>query len=378
MTRKKLMLACLGSPFTESMLYKENYIIQAFAEKGYEILVLAENRKYVGEKICYTDTGMVNISEHVCVRRIKYDSVGIAYITYKIRKYKIFENVVDDFKPDILIFNLIQTHVIQQLRSICNKQPNVRVYGYSSTAFVNSARNIFSRKILHGEVYRRWIKLSIDYFDKIYCSGQDVELFLKEVYDLPDKKLDLLPLPSRIVSYRERIENGNRVKDAYNIAEGKIVFCHSGKFDSLKKTIEIMEAFSENEILDAELILAGEFNELIRNDALSIIENDERINYVGFVNGDRLEEILCCTDVYVQIGSPSQTMQTAMGCGCAVIASEMYRDLLGDSVWYANSKEELKQLLLTINPEGVLEMSKKSVQKAKELFDYKRLPDKFQ
>lgn len=376
----KILYMCMGNPFTENMLYKENYYIKAYAEQGDNVLVVADPRRYNGNQIEYVKSGEYNISQGVKVKRCKFNRCCNNYLTYKYRRFDKFENIVDIFLPDYIIVNCMQSYYINDIKKIKKKHPDIRIIGESSVTLYNSATNFISYHILHGLIYRNWIEKNIGYFDKMFYVAPECKEFYEKVYKINTKAFEFRPLPAQIITAETREVNNKEIRKKYNINQDSIVFAHSGKMNNLKMTLDIMKAFSDCKNNNMYLLLAGVFDEEIREEVIQYINKDKRIIYLGMLSGDKLTKMLCACDMYLQPGSPSQTAQTAIGAGCAVVLPKVttYEYIIDGNGYLISSVEELGKIISDISERKVnIDFMKiKSFEMANKMLDYKKLANK--
>lgn len=375
----RILIITLANPFTKSMLYKENYIIKAAIENGDEVAVFARNLEYVCGKEQLTLPGVENCESYY-LKRYEYRSLGNKTLTEKI---KIVDGVVEDviaFKPDLIFMNSAQIYLSSQLHVIKKALPNVKIVMDISTKYINSARNWLSLHVLHGLIYRRWLKKALPYVDRIFYISQESKDFIKEVYKIPDTYLEHNNLPGELIC-REKREKINRfIRDREGIGMDAIVITNSGKIGKLKKTIELMKAFSTSINPNFRLVIIGSIEDEIKEVFYDLLKKDNRIIYKGFLSGDELTEYLCATDLYVQPGTISQTSQTAICCGCpiAFTSVETNKEIFNHNGFFIDNEQQMEQLFKSVklNKEDLYYMSEKSYQLALNELDYRVIYNK--
>ena len=161
------------------------------------------------------------------------------------------------------------------------------------------------------------------------------------------------------------------------LSNNDILMVHSGKMGAKKRTYELLEAFCSVDAKNLKLIILGSMTDDVSSKVMPLIEQDPHVEYLGWQSGEELMDYLCASDLYVQPGGQSATMQNALCCGsaAALFPYPSHKFLLGDSVFYIDTVEDMKKLFTEIsqNREILEEKRKMSDKIAKEKLDYKVL-----
>lgn len=237
----RVVFVCLGDPFSEQMLYVENYFIKACQEERCEILVIADNFRYEQGRLVEGEEETLEIGRQTTLIRIKYDKVVTPFLTKKIRKSKCLYGMLEGFKPDVIFYNCIQIYNIVDIKRLKHKFPDVRIYGEVSTTKYNSGMNFLSKYILHRIIYKSWIRSVEQYFTKIYYIVPESKEFLVSEYGVNEKYLKFNPLPAKVISEVEKLSCRKIILNKYNLNDSDILLVHSGKMGRKKRTIEILK-----------------------------------------------------------------------------------------------------------------------------------------
>lgn len=373
----RVAFICLGSPFTPSMLYKENLFVHAAVEAGHEVLVVASDSEYVSGELHRTDSES-STTEHGYLL-VRHPPLGILPRSIG-DKLRIFPGLLADLKsfaPDLVYFNVPQIHGLLYAKTLREMNPSIRIVVHFSTTYINSGTNWASLKLLHGTLYRRWITASLQYVDSVYYIMPESKRFLVEVYGLPEARLEELPLPGELVPPARRTQLRSEFRHSQGIPEDDLVFLHTGKMKAEKETLSLLRAFSESHNERWRLLIAGSFSDEIEVQARKLIAADPRITYLGFVNGDDLIRALCAADLYLQPGTASQTAQTALCCGTPVVVRKLdiYRDLVTAGGFLLNDADELPAVFESIEafPEQLESISHEAFGLARSRLDSRAL-----
>jgi len=201
--------------------------------------------------------------------------------------------------------------------------------------------------------------------------------FFKEMYNIPESMMEFYPLGGNIFEECIRIQKRDKIRASLSLRDSDLLLVHSGKMDKKKRTADIVEAFLGLQANNIVLVIIGSMTEDVENDVLPVVNNNPKIHYLGWKNSEELIDFLCASDLYVQPGGQSATMQNALCCGsaAALYPHESHKYLLGDSVFYIETVEDMKNLfeLISKDPQKIEEKRKLSFKIAQEKLDYKKL-----
>lgn len=373
----KILHICLGNPFTEEMAYKETYIVRANLQDGHDVLMIAPTLKWDKGRIVETPEENKIIYGGVKLIRLNYDNVINKRISDKIRKSNRIFNIIEEYTPNVIVFQCIQSYSVQFIKKLKRVNPGVKIYGDISTTYENSAQTLLSKKILHGIIYKHWIKKAEPYFDKLFYVTPESKMFVMQMYGVSEEKLEWNPLCGQLTTSRRKEKLKKEYWQEHNLTEKNIIFIHSGKMNKLKQTLEVLQEFNNFKNENFRLLIAGSFSDDIITEAEKIIKLDKRITYLGFLKADELEKYLNIADLYIQPGSPSQTANTAICCFTPVVLADIptYSFFMEDNGWLINSTRELGNIFTTISnePHILKHMSKNAEKLATEKLDYRVL-----
>lgn len=369
----RILIVTTGNEFTPSMLYKENYIIKAAQDHGDEIFVFANQYTYVKGK---TELAVAQEKvEGYTLKRFKYRSYGNKMLTSRVRRIDGLENEIVRLKPDLIFFNCGQVYNIKNLKLIKQALPDVKIVIDFSTKYLNSARNWFSKNILHRLIYRSWLQEALPYVDKIFYISQESKVFAQEMYKIPDEIMEHNNLPGETIPVETKMAYKHEVFAKMGMTKDTIMFMYSGKIYPEKKVDHLVRAFVRTKEPNFRLIIIGVYNDdASRLTIEPLIASDKRIKFMNFVSGSELTKYVCAADLYIQPGSISQTCQTAVCCGTPLCFNDIptHREIYNGNGFFVDSEEDIYNVFETIgkNPAILKEMSGKAYLMANEELDY--------
>lgn len=345
---------------------------------GHDVMILASTETFANNnKLTYIEPSRYINEDGIDVVRIPYYPIIPRFIMKKIRAYKDTIDHISKFRPDIILFHGASAYDIINVAKYKMNHPNVKLYVDSHEDFNNSARNFISKFFLHRMLYRRFLHKVLPYIEKVLCISIESYDFMKKFYNVPTDKLEIYPLGGTIYSGEEYEIMRKQKRDELKLRETDILFVHSGKMDKLKRTSELLQAFSRVSSDNFKLILLGSIPKDMEAKIFLFIGKDRRVKFLGWKNSIELQKYLCSADMYLQPGSQSATMQNAICCGCPIMlypykSHELY---LKGNGYFVNTVDDMIDVFNSIknNPKILNDMRKGSCKIASDLLDYRRL-----
>ena len=370
-----LMLSCFyvdGVAYQENMLPKQNYL------DGHVVKIIASTETLENNgKLGYVEPSTY-LNEYGCeVIRLPYKRFLPHLFMKKIRAYPGVYQLVEQFDPDVILHHGVPSFELLTLARYKKRNPRVKLFLDSHEDFHNSARSFISREGLHRGFYGPIARKVLPFVDKILCVNLESMDFLQQMYRIPPDKLEFYPLGGTIFEEEERKTRKQRKRLEIGLNDEEILMLHTGKMQDEKKTVELLTAFSKVKDSNFKLFLVGVLGDDIEHVVKPMISNDSRIKYVGWKDVDVLYDYLCASDIYLQPGTQSATMQNALCCGCPVMLYpyKSHKPFLNGNGFFVETVEDMVRVFLAIEKDSSIleEMGKASLRIAFELLDYRRL-----
>ncbi len=361
--------------YIEGYKYQENVLPRIHAQMGHNVLMVASCFSFdaKGEK-CILTPVHYHSEDGFDVIRLPYKKPFNKGILTKVHIYNGVMAILEEFKPDILFFHGVSSLELYTISRYMKKHPKVALFIDNHADRNNSAGSFFSLVFLHKLIYKPALSSALAYTEKVLCISIECIDFCKEVYGVPERLLEFYPLGGEIPSEKERFEARQKVREIEGLKQDDIVFIHTGKIGKLKRTVEIVDAFQSVANEKAYLLIVGVLMDDVRDEILLKIQGDKHVHYLGWKSPDELNEYLCASDVYVQPGSQSATMQNAMCCGCAVMLYpfKSHKPFVDGNGFYVQSVEDMKNTMRVLieKPTMINSMGEKSIEIANNLLNY--------
>lgn len=315
--------------------------------------------------------------DQIEVNRIEYKFFIPGLLKNKLRVYQQFDFLIEEFDPDVIMFHGLGGLGLGTVVKYVKKHPNVKLFVDSHEDFNNSGKSFISRQLLHKKFNRRIVQSALPYINKIFCVAYECFGFLEKMYKVPKNMMELYPLGGNIFDEAVRQEKRMRRRRELGLKDEDILLVHSGKMDKYKRTVDIIKALKRVNSNNIQLVIIGALSNDVKESITELIQKDDRVRFLGWKNSDDLLEYLCASDLYIQPGGQSATMQNAACCGSA-LALYPYTShikLMGNTVFYIESSKDIEKLLKDIlkNPEHLEKKRIVSYGLAKKKLDYCKL-----
>lgn len=372
----KILHLCLSNFYIDGYGYQENMLVAEHVRAGHDVHVLASTETFgsVG-KITYLPPGSYMGSDGAIVERLPYRFASIPLLARKVRAYMGLTKRLAEIAPEVIVFHGLCGYSLLEVARYVKKNPQTVLHADSHADFNNSARTWMSKWVLHFLFYRTIFQLSLPAIRSVSCISKETELFVLNFYGCPAAKAQFLPLGGTVFSDDEYLQRRKTARAEYQWGDDLRIFVQSGKFDSAKRLLDSLTAFSALPGQNLRLVLAGVFMDDVKDAAEEMVRKDPRIIKLGWLDTQGLTSLLIGADVYVQPGSQSATMQMAVCCRRPVIVADVisHRALIASNGWLVGSNQSLYDALLSaaqLQQAELESMSVQSAQIAANILDY--------
>ena len=368
----------ISGPFTENMSYQDNILSHQNALDGHDVLYIANEYFFKNGDLVKGGFSDYVLPDGVRLIRLPYVFVGNHFISDKVRKVKGLYGLLADFAPDVILSHDLCYWSVRDVIRYKQDHPEVKLYADTHTAYENSGTNWFSLHVLHRMFYRPLIQKVLPYLEKYWYVGVGEKKFSRGVYNVPESLMECYPLGGVLFSPNEYEEKRARRRAELGLEPDELLLVHTGKLGPLKRTKELLQAFTDIPELNAKLIIIGSIPEETKSDILPLVNLDSPVEYLGWKSAADLMEYLCAADLYCQPGSGSATLQNAICCGCPVVAFpiDSYVELLdrGQFFW-VQTQNDMEDVFRNIAKDSDLLSSKTkgAWSCAREILDYRKL-----
>jgi len=311
----KILHVCLAQFYIDDYGYQENVLPKMHVLSGHNVKILASTETYIGTKLGYIKPGSYLNENKIPVTRIPYYKFIPKIINKKLRIYSDVYSNLSDFKPDIIFMHDLQFLSIIKFRKFLKKNKNIKLYIDGHTDFINSARNIISKYILHKIIYKYCAKSIEPFTTKFYGTLPLRCDFFINVYGINKKKVSLLEfgVDSTKVIFDDKDSIRLKIREKLHISNFDFVLITGGKIDERKKIINIVEALKTLNIPKIKLIIFGKPNSSLNKYFEELKFN--QIIQVGWLNINEINKFMLASDIVIFPGTHSVLWEHSIGLG---------------------------------------------------------------
>lgn len=374
----RIVHLCLSNFYYDNFSYQENLLVRQNIKDGHNVLVIASTESLdKNGSVSFLSCSKYLGSDGANVVRLPYNEFVPKKIRHKFRSYDGLFNELSKFVPNIIYFHGISAYELLVVKKYKILNPKVKFIVDVHSDKNNSATNWISKNFLHKVFYKSIFQSTLPYIDKVFCCSMEAMDFAIELYGAPKEKAEFYPLGGFCLDDQEYNSKREKQREQLKLTDNNIMLLQTGKFNKKKKLLEALENFIKVDDPSLVYIVAGSLEQDIKDDALKLISLDKRINYIGWVDAERIESLLCASDVYIQPGSQSATMQQSLCLRNPVVLDNVkshYPFVKGNG-WLIDSTDELEGIFNVIvkSKDNLNSMSKFSFSIAHNLLDYKKL-----
>ena len=373
----KILHCCLSNFYIDDFGYQENYLPMFNQQDRHDVRIIASTETYINSELNYVKPSRYKTETGIPIIRIDYTRLLPHFISRKTRIYPKFYEELNLISPDVILFHGTCAYAIKVAAKYVKKNPRVKLYVDCHEAYYNSAQGIVSKYILHKLLYRTWFHRALPYISKVLYIGEGEKEYLKDMMGLYEDKMEFYPLGGVIVPEAVKKQKKLEIRKELGLSEDQVMLLHSGKLDRLKRTEDLLNAFSSVSNSQLKLFIIGSIPENQESALLPLIEEDSRIIFLGWKSADELSDYLTASDIYLQPGSVSATLQNAICSGTPVMIypHSSYDVYVQENGFKVVSEDDMIEVfrILADDPSCLKEMSTASYRYAREYLDYRKL-----
>jgi 1,2-diacylglycerol 3-alpha-glucosyltransferase len=343
-TTQGLRVLMLCEFYDENLEYQENLLVKYYRKHGVEVTVVTSTLDsvfdYYGDK--HEIDKPAREYQHLGAKIIKQKYRYIRFMS-RLRRYEDITPILVREKPDLIFVHDIMLN-LPEVVSYHKKNPACKIIMDYHADYSNSGKNLLSLWILH-RLIRRCFYLSParKYISKIFPIVPAGFTFLREIYGVKDKEMELLPLGADTDFAQEVRLNklGLKVRGDLGIGSDALVIFTGGKLNEAKKTHLLIQALKELSLRQVHLIVVGKAQtQAYESELKSLVDSDPQIHFVGWLSKEQVYAHLHAADLAVFPASQSVLWQQAICMHLPLVVGNSG----GQSIQYLNDAQNVIEI----------------------------------
>lgn len=316
---KKKVVHIVLRDYIDSYSYQENLLPQKHSELGYDVYVLTSqlyrdknNKKAFHEVKEFTNEYGVHVS--ILPSKSKNNITGI-FLDQAIGLY----DKIKQIAPDIIFTHSFGYRDMRHIVRYAKEHPHVKVFADCHTDYYNSAYNTFYGKAKAFFVRREGHILN-EVALKFWGTTPWRVDFLKEVYKIPQEKIDLLVLGAeeKNIENVDPLQKRKEVREKYAIPEDAFLIITGGKLDKRKQQNLLMEAVKQLDKENVWLLTFGTPSEEMK-EVFKTYEDTDNIIMTGWMSSKDTYSLFLASDLAFFPGTHSVLWEEAVACSVPLV-----------------------------------------------------------
>ncbi|MCI8999429.1 MAG: glycosyltransferase family 4 protein [Clostridia bacterium] len=316
----KIAHICLCGPYTEGLNYQENLITKSHVKEGYDVSIITSKYEWNQKgEIVKSETEEYINKDNCKVYRLEIK--GNKNVQHKFKRYNKIYETMERISPDILFIHNVQFLDIKQIKKYVRNNKNIKIFVDNHADFSNSGKNVLSRYILHGVVWKHTAKGIEPYTNKFYGVLPARVDFLTNVYKLPKAKCELLVMGAddELVNKYSDEKIKKETKNELDIKKEEFVIVTGGKIDKAKKqTLLLMKAIGNMKKANVRLLVFGSIDSDMKKEFDELCDG-YNIKYLGWANNEQAYKYFSIADLVVFPGRHSVYWEQVVAIGIPMV-----------------------------------------------------------
>jgi 1,2-diacylglycerol 3-alpha-glucosyltransferase len=313
----KMRIVHVTGFFIEGMSYQENLLPAGQAALGHDVHVISGTRD--------PDFGFNSETRFHLIGEFHYRGFTVKRIAHWLdlgNRGPVFKGLygaIAQLRPDVLFIHDIGTALLTGIHYKL-RNPGVRLQ-MDCHSDVKNARTSTLGPAYH--YFFKWVfRWFGSNFERFFAVAPSAAEFMTTYYGLARERVTLLPLPGDNSVVARATEIRGRVRRERGVDERHQVLVHTGKMPGDKETLAVLKMFQTLPGSQLRLWLIGDIDRGFQPVFERFRDADPRIEYLGWLDADKLRETFAACDLLVAPGSLSHTFVDAICAGLPVVLDE--------------------------------------------------------
>lgn len=318
----KIAHIIVANMYIEGSGYQENLLTAAHKHNGHAVYIITRKTIF-GENAKYQDVSTPTEYEYV-------NDAGIPVTVLRthqsiLKKFPViraFTRRTDglsrklrDLEPDVIFLHGLQSIDTLQVIKYVKSHPKVKLFIDQHADYYNTPVNTLSQKFVQKVLYREIAHLAEPYVEKFWGVTPWRVSYLKDVYKLPSKKVDLLIMggTDQKINWNNRDLIRDNIRQQYDIPRDAFVIVTGGRIDDTKNLGPLIDFVEKKQSNNIYLLVFGKTDE-----KWGKILDSKKINNIiniGWIESDKVYDYYLASDLGCFPGTHSVLWEQLCACG---------------------------------------------------------------
>lgn len=376
--KQRIVHMCLANVYADGYSYQENMLPRFHQTLGYEVEIIASDETFDNNGQFTDHRGKREyLNEYgIPVRRLAYQKPVKIYRT--LRRYQGTYSSLEETDPDIIFIHGCQFMDADIVADYLKEHPGIKVYVDNHADYNNSATNILSKNILHKIIWKRCAHIIEPYTAKVYGVVPARVDFLKEMYDLPAEKCELLVMGADDDAVEKALRPEVRAerRRAYGVSDDDIVIITGGKIDHNKpQVLKLMRAVNDMTDERVKLVVFGSVTDELKPEFDRNLS--DKVIHIGWRKSEDIYEDFAAAELAAFPGLHSVLWEQAVGIGVPCLFKHIkgfeHIDLGGNCLFFEKDDEEEYKARIIQALDHIDEMKQIAQEKGMKTFSYREI-----
>lgn len=374
--KTKIVHIALSWPMMDGLNYQDNLLPKFHAKLGFQVAVISSTWVFDSAgNVVYENRKKYSTEDFDVIR---LDLKLGKNVNSKLKLYDGLYETLSELEPDILFVHEINFLDILTVKKYC-KRHRVTLYVDNHCDLKNSCKNFFSKKILHGFIWRMCANCIEPYVEKFYGVLPARVSFLEEIYCLDKKKCELLVMGADddLISIAKDKNSIKSIRDKYKIDSDDFLIVTGGKINSNRpETINLMRAIKHIKDSKVKLLIFGTVAPELKENFESLLEQN-KIIYAGWQDAIGTYKCMASSNLVVFPGLHSVMWEQSVALGIPTVFKDIegfhHVDIGGNCKFISDTSEDgiEKTIIALINDvDSYHKMKMIAEEKGEKIFSY--------
>ena len=387
----KIVHISLNCPYNDGWGYQENILTKVQSRLGHLVTLIvgcfAFSEDASGSVKIVNESRYTN-ADGVDVIRLKTERFFRNSCVEKIARrlgftYHKIENILEELSPDVIFLHGLNHNITnkQIIDYVKKHRSECKLFGDTHIFSQNDPYVSVPQKMLFHLLFLPRIKRNYKYYSRFFYVTPEGRDYATKKYKIKKSNMAFLPLgyDPLLCDWERREDIRYSVREKHGIPSDAVLLVHGGKITSIRKTPEVIKAFSKLENKNLRLVIFGGIADEMLSEVNELLADNPSIIYLGKLSQKEYYDLYLASDIGVFPGGQSVLWQEAIGCGLPLIVKKApgleYLDVGGNVLYIDDDSVDsiYGGIYQTLEDGAFRRMSEVASSEGRKVFSYERI-----